>query len=83
MELNSTRGKVDDGGNSSLSDQFDEAQTLFQKLEHSSLPSNGDSFAGQLKENILQFKRIKEQIFRLSVFSPNDELEDVSTSSLR
>lgn len=64
-------------------------QTLFatakkekQSLE-SSLETNTDEYRSQVNATIAKFEECQQLISRLSLFSPNESLEDIATGDLQ
>lgn len=65
----------------SLDAALAEAETKRQKLE--SVPATWPTYGSDLAALISQYASLVEQVHSLALFSPNEGIEDASTSSLR
>ncbi|KAK2606089.1 Type 2A phosphatase-associated protein 42 [Conoideocrella luteorostrata] len=64
----------------SLHTGFQEAESKRQSLE--SLPATSPTYASELNEVLSQYASLVNQIHSLALFSPNEAVEDIATSSL-
>ncbi|OAQ63178.1 TOR signaling pathway regulator (TapA) [Pochonia chlamydosporia 170] len=64
----------------SLRTTFEEAESKRQHLE--SLPATSPTYADDLNSALSLYARLLDQTSSLSLFSPNEGLEDIATSSL-
>jgi hypothetical protein len=67
----------------SLSVEFNKAETLFLSIESSSLPSTDPQYLSQLQTAIQQCEFVWELVQRADLVSKNEVIDDVMTSSLR
>lgn len=72
--------KSEDSG-TSLRYVFAVSQKQFEDIEKSS--SSSTELQPKIRECITKLRLAKELVFRNALFSPNEELDDVPTSSLR
>lgn len=72
---------MDETQDKSLRETFDQAKSDQQTLEK--LDPRSDEFRAHLEAAISSFVRCLKFIRDLSVFSPNEELEDISTQNLQ
>jgi immunoglobulin-binding protein 1 len=49
----------------------------------SSLETNSDSYHSEVNAAVLKFEECKQLISQLSLFSPNESLEDIATGDLQ
>jgi hypothetical protein len=78
--MNTEKEKESD---STLASEFNKAEILFREFENSSLASTDPQYSSQLRAAIQQCERVWELVQRADLFSKNEVLDDVTTSSLR
>ena len=66
---------------SSLRDLFDAAKDFTKSLEK--LESNSQSYQDKLRSAITTFERCQEVADQISLFSPNETVDDISSTDLR
>ncbi|XP_077993668.1 immunoglobulin-binding protein 1-like [Glandiceps talaboti] len=66
-----------------LSDIFDRAWKIQLDLESSDEPTNNDNYQINVKKAIKLFEECTQMVNELSLFSDNEELEEITTSSLK
>lgn len=71
-----------EASNQSLKSTFVAAEGLRESLERT-LDCNGESYQAQLTTAIQTFEECKRLVAVLSLFSPNETLEDISSSELK
>lgn len=68
--------------NSSLKASFDSAETLRKSLEET-FDCNCDTYQDKVRAAIAAYKECKDVVEAVSLFSPNETLEDVSSSEIK
>src|SRR5690348_16902892 len=67
----------------SLGRAFNEAQLLFQAIENSTKDGVDPQFQGDVQRALVEFLKISRIVQSEALFSANEELEDISTGTLR
>ncbi|KAI9141141.1 TAP42-like protein [Paraphysoderma sedebokerense] len=67
----------------SLPAAFRSAQASYLDLQTSSLPSSSPQYQSLLNDALSAFNTAALLILKLSIFSPNEELDDINTSNLQ
>lgn len=68
---------------SPLEQQFLSGQSSFQQLETSQSPTNSEKFQEQVRSTLKSFISASIHVDKESIFSRNEELDDISTSSIQ
>ncbi|KAK2816717.1 hypothetical protein Q7C36_022988 [Tachysurus vachellii] len=66
-----------------LADLLDSGWKLYEELEKSSEPTNSESVQIKVKRGIKQLEEATRMLSQLELFSPNEELDEISTVDLK
>eukprot|EP01091_Cochliopodium_minus_P014475 TRINITY_DN4913_c0_g1_i1.p1 TRINITY_DN4913_c0_g1~~TRINITY_DN4913_c0_g1_i1.p1 ORF type:complete len:340 (+),score=124.76 TRINITY_DN4913_c0_g1_i1:35-1054(+) len=66
-----------------LEEEFVNCQKSYLEIEDSKVNSNDEKFQQQIKNTIESFKIVASLVNKSSIFSQNEELQDISTSRLK
>jgi immunoglobulin-binding protein 1 len=66
-----------------LEEWFNKNEKRYFKLEESDLSSSDEKYIDEVKQILLNFARINYSIQKLSIFSNNEEFDDIKTEDLK
>jgi immunoglobulin-binding protein 1 len=66
-----------------LEEWFEKNENRYLELENSELSSSDEKYKDEIKQLLLNFTRINSSIQKQSIFSKNEEFDDVKTEDLK
>lgn len=78
-----TSQETSDSQSQTLTELYDKAQKLYNDIESSTLDSNSEELQKLVEECCCRFEHLTVLVSEVSLFSPNESIAELSTSSLK